>query len=106
MPQERRRALNESIFREVNERIASLRTVREKLEIVCECASIGCSKPLEVTIDDYEAARSDPTVFIVAPGHSDPTIEQVDIDYGDYLFVRKLGEAAEDARAANPRSPV
>ena len=53
---------------------------------------------------DYDAARSDPTVFIVAPGHSDPTLERVDVDYGDYMFVRKLGAAAEDARANDPRS--
>lgn len=104
MTQTRRRALNEVIFREVNERIAALNTARGELEAVCECATIGCTAPLELTLDRYEAARGDPTVFIVAPGHFDPSLELVVADYGDYLFIQKLGEAADDARAADPRS--
>lgn len=106
MPQEQRRALNESIFREVNEEIASLGLTRgrDQIEIVCECASIGCSTPLAVTPPHYEAARSKPETFLVAPGHQDPRLEQVVTDYGDYLVVRKTGEAAEEARATDPRS--
>jgi hypothetical protein len=106
MPQVERRASNESIFREVNEEIASLGATagREQIEIVCECATIGCSVPLVIGAEHYEAARREPEIFIVFPGHEDPSLERVVADHGDFLFVRKTGEAAEAARATDPRS--
>ena len=106
MPQVRRRALNEAVFRDVNEQIGSLAANRGRgqLEVVCECASIGCSSALQLSIGAYEAARADPTVFIVAPGHDDPDIELVVDDRGTYLLVRKIGTAADEARETYPRS--
>ena len=106
MPQLRRRALNEAVFREVNEQIGDLASNRGRaqLEIVCECASIGCSFPLQISIEAYEAARGDPTLFIVAPGHNDPAIELVILDQRTYLLVQKVGLAADEARETDPRS--
>ena len=104
VPQTRRRAVNEAIFREVNEQIASLAASRDQIEIVCECSTLGCATPLVVTAERYEAARADASTFIVVPGHYDLSLERVVADYGEYLFVQKIGQAAADARATDPRS--
>jgi hypothetical protein len=105
MPQLRRRAHNESMFRDVNERIEALAANqgREQIEIVCECATIGCSTPLQLSIAGYESARREPTTFIVARGHNDPDIEVVVEDRGGYLVVQKIGDAADEARQTAPR---
>ena len=106
MPQARRRALNEAVFRDVNELIkkASANRHREQLEIVCECFTMGCSVPLQLSVAEYEEARADATVFIVAPGHVDPDIEVVVQDHGRYMLVQKIGSAAEQARETDPRA--
>jgi hypothetical protein len=104
MAQTERRANNEALFRQVNEQIVALGSTRERVEIVCECSLIDCTTPVEVRADDYEEARRDPVIFIVAPRHYDPEIELVAADFGEYMFVRKVGEAGEVARATDPRS--
>lgn len=106
MPQTRRRSSNESVFREVNERIVALNLDlrQETIAIVCECATLGCAAPLELTVQSYESVRAEPTRFIVAPGHTDPSLERVIADETTYLVVEKLGEAADEARATDPRA--
>jgi hypothetical protein len=59
-----RRARNEALFREVNERIEELSSDESEqeasLEVVCECGRNDCTELLEVTRAQYEAVRSDP----------------------------------------------
>jgi hypothetical protein len=52
----------------------------------------------------YEEIRSDPTLFLVAPGHELPEIEVVIRRSVEYQVVRKDGEAAELVVAKDPRS--
>ena len=69
---QRRKAVNEAVFREVNERIETLQrsfAVSEHLplHIVCECDRLDCSERLSVHPDAYE--RSERLgVVLCAPG--------------------------------------
>jgi hypothetical protein len=97
---ETRLARNETLFREVNERIeeAVERADREDshiYEFLCECSNADCTLLLPLTIAEYEAVRSDPRQFIVAPGHDLPEIESVVARSRGYQVVVKVGEAAE-----------
>jgi hypothetical protein len=89
-----RRALNESLFRDVNERIAesaeNLET--DKTEFVCECADPSCTERVPATLAEYENVRKKSTTFLLAPGHGEPDIEQVVSDRGRFQVVEKMGE--------------
>ena len=107
---QRRKAANEAVFREVNERIESLQgrfavSAHEPLYLVCECDRLDCTEAVKVRVEEYERIRSDSAQFFVLPGHEDPTVEDiVDTGYG-YLIVRKHpGEAREVARETDPRN--
>jgi hypothetical protein len=108
-----RRAHNEVLFREVNERVEEVTTgltvgygEADALLIgfICECGQEDCSEPLEVTHRQYEAVRSDPRHFLVFPGHEHTDLARVIERHGRFLVVEKLGEAAEIAVREDPRS--
>jgi len=105
---EERIAKNESLFREVNERIeeAARRTALADVEagFVCECAELSCAERLPITLVDYEQARSDPTWFVVLPGHERPDVERIIETLGGCLIVEKLGKAGSEAEERDPRS--
>jgi hypothetical protein len=107
---QRRKAANEAVFREVNERIEGLQrgfalTEHEPLQIVCECDRLDCMERVPVAVEAYERVRSRPDQFIVATGHEDPSIEEVFDTGADFLVVRKRpGEPARVAEATDPRS--
>ena len=64
---------NEVVFREVNERLRELgegfSLVSEVAEFVCECGDSGCAERIELNLAEYERVRSDPTWFVIVPGH-------------------------------------
>lgn len=104
-----RLARNETLFREVNERIEQAvgrmgRQDEHVYEFFCECSNADCTLLLPLTIADYEAVRSDPRQFIVALGHELPEIETVVARTADYQLVAKQGEAAEFVAERDPRS--
>jgi hypothetical protein len=109
---EGRRARNEALFREVNERIVELETglagydPEDSLLVgfVCECPDEECSETLEVTRGQYEAVREYPRRFLVLPGHEDGDIAQVVERHAQFLVVEKVGEAGEVAVDQDPRS--
>ena len=107
---QRRKAQNEAVFREVNERIEVLHqrfamSDDEPLQIVCECDRVDCAERLEVTIERYERVRADSACFFVATGHEDGSVEDVVDTGGGYLIVRKHpGEPAQVAEETDPRS--
>jgi hypothetical protein len=109
---ERRRAQNEALFREVNERIVDLETGLmgsdhdDSLLIgfVCECPREDCSETIEVTRRQYEAVRENPRRFVVIPWHEDRDIANVVERHSNYLVVEKTGEAAELATEQDPRT--
>jgi hypothetical protein len=107
---EKRKAANEAVFREVNERIESLQrrfalTEDLPLSIVCECDRLDCAEPMSVGVETYEKVRSDPTLFLVCPGHEDETVEDIVDTAGNYLVVRKRpGDPQKVAEQTDPRS--
>ncbi len=103
----KRAALNQSLFREVNERIASLSSryaneLRPNLYI-CECLSTDCSATLELTHHEYERFREQGSRFFVLPGHEDPAVEDVVEATEQYVVVEKIGVASAVAESTNPR---
>lgn len=105
---ERRLAQNETLFREVNERIEDLALTHTDddhvYEFLCECSNAHCDLRLSIPLSTYEQARSDPAVFIVAAGHDLPEIEEVILRRPEFQLVRKQGEAAELAEERDPRN--
>jgi hypothetical protein len=105
---ERKLGLNEAMFREVNERVEELNRTfadfTDRLQVVCECADIGCAELIGVPAADYERVRSDAVLFIVAPGHEVADVEDVVEVHPTFHVVRKReGEPERVARATDPR---
>ena len=76
------KAENQSLFREVNERIAEI-TQRltsdeaERLEVLCECSRPDCVGRIDVSAEEYDDVRVARDTFIVMEGHHDDAIEDV-----------------------------
>jgi len=100
-----RQALNENIFREVNERLEQLGEEYgdDAVEFLCECADPDCTAALSIPVTAYEAVRDHPRRFVIVPGHERGRIERVVEEHADYLVVEKLGEAGEVAENTDPR---
>lgn len=103
-----RAAKNESLFREINERIAELNEAFEAIlpvsEWICECADQACIEPLPMTYEAYEAIRENPARFAVLPGHELPDVERVVEEHDGYLVVEKVGVARAVAEQHDPRT--
>jgi hypothetical protein len=102
-----RKARNETIFRRANEEV---RRAQEKLEFtdgplpfICECEDESCTQIISVASDEYERVRSDPTRFLLAPGHPSTTGRIVEQREGFWVG-EKTGGAAEIAKASDPRA--
>jgi hypothetical protein len=106
--QEMRIARTESLFRDVNERIAESaeRFDADRAEFVCECSDQACTDRIEATLDEYEEARSDGTHFLLRPGHEDTRVERVVERRGTgHAVVQKVNAVvASAARRLNPRT--
>jgi hypothetical protein len=100
-----RRALNEDIFREMNERLEELGEEfgEGNIEFVCECADVACSESLSIPLSVYEAVRASGRRFVMVPGHERRELERVIDEHADYVVVEKVGEAGEVAEATDPR---
>jgi hypothetical protein len=104
---EHRLAQNETLFREVNERV---KTLAEKLgpnatyEFLCECANAECTFRLALPLSVYEAVRADAHQFVVLPVHYTPEVEDLVVEEDAYWVVRKTGEAGEYVERLDPRS--
>jgi hypothetical protein len=107
---ERRKAANEAVFRNVNERIQRLQhsfalAEREPLQMICECDQLDCMTRITVEVDVYEQVRSHPAQFLVQGGHEDPTVEEVVSVKPGYTIVRKKkGDPQDVAVETDPRS--
>jgi hypothetical protein len=107
---ERRKAANEAVFRNVNERIEALQhsfavAEKEPLQMICECDQLDCMERVTIGVDAYELIRSQPDQFIVTPGHVDPSVDEVIGVTSSYLIVRKKeGDARDVAVETDPRS--
>jgi hypothetical protein len=100
-------ARTESLFRDVNERIAetSERFDADEAEFMCECGDPGCAERLEVPLADYENVRSDATTFLLNPEHVEPDVEKIVRERDGYAVVRKVDTiVARVVRQLNPRT--
>jgi hypothetical protein len=105
----RRIGANEALYRSVNEKIEALSAafgaITETMSVVCECGDASCVEQIEVSIADYERIRSDPTQFIIRPGHEIPDVEEVVEMQDAFHVVKKVeGDAADLARNLDTRS--
>jgi hypothetical protein len=87
-----RRATNEALFRDVNERIAESaeHLDADHTEFVCECADPTCTHRVAASLAEYEHVREEPTTFLVIPGHEEGDIERVVSDRGRFRIVEKI----------------
>ncbi len=99
-------ARNETIFREVNERIeeVSADAPGKHVEFICECGNAGCTDVIPLAPEEYEALRADPVLFGILPGHEISEVEVVVAENERFLTVRKLVEEQQIARETDPRS--
>ncbi|MGH2977434.1 MAG: hypothetical protein ACRDKC_03550 [Gaiellaceae bacterium] len=95
MNDQERRATNEALFRDVNERIAESaeRFEAYDTEFVCECADPNCTHRISTSLMEYEQVRADPTTFLLVPGHEEADIERVVADRGQFRIVEKIQSA-------------
>jgi hypothetical protein len=112
-----RNAETQNRYREANERVAgvynkfaasgALDTTSELFHLFCECGrQAPCGERVKVSAATYERVRSDPTTFLLFPGHEATAVEYT-VERGEgFLITRNLGRAAEIARAADPRRVV
>ena len=107
-----RAARNQSLFRQINERIEDLNESFGLLlplgDWICECANDTCIERVEMNAGEYEAIRADGARFFVAPSdeHVWPDVEQVAERCERYWVVAMKDRAGELAKRANPRSPA
>jgi len=99
-----RAAKNQSLFREVNERIEELRPGDLLIEFACECSNTDCEASLPLSNDEYESVRLFPTHFIVVPGHELDEIERVIEQNERYAVVEKFGAGGPAAVKLDPRA--
>lgn len=112
MTSQERRARNEALFRDLNERVKEIQdqfdgglSAPTDLELLCECGYLKCATRLDVSREEYEQARSDPTHFLVLPDHVDPEIETVVQEAEGFAIVKKNVNESQIARETDPRSP-
>jgi hypothetical protein len=104
---QRRIGRNEVTFRKVNEALRSGRwpdTDREVGAFRCECAKLGCTRLVELSIAEYERIRSHPRWFFMAADHAIEDAERVVERRGPYIVVEKHGVAGRLAEATDPRT--
>jgi hypothetical protein len=99
-------ARNEATFREVNEALERGHRPGddEGIAFRCECAQLGCTRLLELTLRDYEQIRANPRQFLVAVGHNLPEVETTVETHPDYVVVEKRDAAGRLAEATDPRA--
>lgn len=104
----RRLVENETLFREVNEKIKQLASALhgpEPYDFVCECSNRDCDRLVTLTLAQYENVRAQGDRFLVAQGHVLPDIERVVESHAEYEVVDKDDEVEAIARARDPRVP-
>lgn len=85
-------AQTESLFRDVNERIATAagQFGSDEAQFFCECADPTCVERVEVPLEVYEGVRAEPTTFILANGHEEGTIEKIVEERRRFQIVEKV----------------
>ena len=104
-------ARNDATFRAANERIRDVAEEQEMTELVpfiCECADERCTQIVQLSLEEYESIRREPTHFLNAIAHdaaargAGDVVEQND----RYVVLEKTGVAGDVAEELDPRSPA
>ena len=102
-----RAARNQSLFREVNERVEGIAKSFDldagQLDFMCECAHTDCTERLQMSVTEYEAIRRIPNHFAIVDGHQVDDVETVVAQADRYLVVAKTGIGRELAEKLDPR---
>lgn len=88
-----RAARNQSLIREVNNRIYGLAGFEQTTEYVCECGLRACAAHVVLSPEEYLALRDEPTQFVVVPGHWSPNAERLVREGAGYEVIEKTGES-------------
>jgi hypothetical protein len=100
-------ARTESLFRDVNERIAESagRFGSDDAAFVCECDDASCTDRIATSIEAYEEARADGAQFIVADDHVNDEVERVVERNDDFTLVEKVKPLVRETVVdLNPRA--
>lgn len=105
-------AENESAFRDANERVRRAAVSYgfepdQGVPFLCECSDPGCRAIVMLSLEEYEAVRTDSKWFLMLPGHEDSeaTNERIVADEEGYCIIEKTGRAGEEAaRLDEPRA--
>ncbi len=115
-PRQEQQARNESLVRQINERIERVNQSAEEggladeetfFEFLCECGRSGesgitCVEHFAMTLREYEELRSQDDRFAVVPGHENHELENVVRATDRYVVVDKK-PAAEPFVEDDPR---
>lgn len=104
---ELRLAQNETIFREINERVRDVARSHgadtHVYSFFCECANSDCTLQVELTTAEYEQVRTDGARFFITPGHEMPEVERIVEKRDGWWLIEKKGDAADYTRGLDPR---
>ena len=91
--------------RRVNEAIERGERRAADAVFVCECGNLGCTTTIELSIDSYEAVRTDFDRFLIVPGHEIAEVDEVVEQHRGYLVVvKREPEAKSLAQDTDVRS--
>src|SRR5215211_2495914 len=96
-----RAARNQSLLREVNERIIEIAAGRPSssfeslrmsrtLDLACECMDETCVERVTMKVSEDEQIRSGSNMFFVKPGHEVPRVEAIVREEAGYVVISKL----------------
>jgi hypothetical protein len=93
-PRDEHLGRNETVFRELNERLASLANKfswgpDEVFDLICECDDAHCVERIRLTRSEYETVRAVPSHFAVFPAHVKAGSERVVSSHETYDIVAK-----------------
>jgi hypothetical protein len=103
-----RAAANEARFRAANEQIrdkvVELELAERRNPYLCECEDERCTTIVLLTSKEYEAVRSNPRRFLLAPDHQSPD-DRVVAEHDRFTVVDKTGEEGRLVEESAPRQP-
>jgi len=102
-----RSARTESVFRDVNERIAETaeRFDSEEAHFLCECDDPLCNQRIETSLETYEEVRENGAKFLVADEHVNEEVERVIEQRRGFSIVEKVKPLVRrTVRELDPRS--
>lgn len=104
-----RKAVNEGMFRDANERLQRGATAilggddGEVVPFLCECPQLGCTNVALLTLAEYSEIRAEGTRGLAVLGHEDPSVERVVARNDRFVTTEKFGPAGELHEQRDPR---